>query len=57
MTFTVIIRVPINQDGWEGTDHLPTLQIEACTPKDARAKVSTILAHMPKETWADITPV
>ena len=57
MTFTVIIRVPINQNGWEGTAHLPALQIHADTPRDARAKVSVILDHMPKETWADITPV
>jgi len=33
------------------------LQIHADTPRDARAKVSVILEHMPKETWADITPV
>jgi hypothetical protein len=57
MTFVLIFRVPIDRNGWTGTDHLPTLQIEACTPKDARAKVSTILAHLPEGTWADITPV
>jgi len=57
MTFTVILRVPINQNGWVGTDHLPTLQIHADTPRDARAKVSVVLAHMPEGTWADVTPV
>ena len=57
MTFVLILHVPIDHNGWTGTDHLPTLQVEACTLEDARAKVATILALLPVGTWADITPV
>ncbi len=57
MTFALTIRVPIDQHGWKGTDHLPTLQIDACTWEDAEAKVSIILAHMPPETVGELVPV
>jgi len=56
MTFILTIRVPINQNGWEGMAHLPALQIDACTQQDAEAKVSVILSHMPRGSAGDLVP-
>ena len=56
MIFILTIRVPINQNGWEGMDHLPTLQIDAPTWKDAEARLSIILAHMPPATVGELIP-
>jgi hypothetical protein len=57
MTFVLTIRVPIDEHGWKGMDHLPTLQIDAPTRKDAEARVSIILAHMPPDTVGELVPV
>ncbi len=50
MDFSVQISVPIEEDGWEGVDHLPTLQIYAPTEKDAEGRLEDIVKHMPDGT-------
>ena len=50
MDFSVQISVPIEEDGWEGVDHLPTLRIYAPTEKDAEGRLEDIVKHMPDGT-------
>ena len=42
---------------WEGTNHLPTLQIEAPTRGDAQARMRDVVSHMPEGTTFDLVAV
>jgi len=55
--FILTISVPRNDaGGWEGTIHLPTLQLEASTWKDAEQRVADIIQHLPTGSVGDLVP-
>ena len=56
MLFILTISVPRMVGGWEGRDHLPTLQLEASTWEDAESKVNDIIQHLPTGSVGDLVP-
>lgn len=52
--FIFQISVPSSSNGWEGSDHLPTFRVEATSRSEARAKIASLLAHLPKGCTVNI---
>ena len=50
MQFSIIITVPTESNGWTGTIHLPTIQIQAPTKPDAIERMFDVIKYMPKGT-------
>lgn len=50
MQFSIIITVPTGSNGWNGTIHLPSIQMHAPTERDATARMRDIIKHMPEGT-------
>ena len=56
-TFNVQITVSLDDNGWLGTRHLPTLQVVAHTKTGAISKVNDIVKHMPIGTAVHLIEV
>jgi hypothetical protein len=57
MQFVIQIAIPVNDNGWEGTQFLPTIQMSAPCKVDAIARVATIISFMPEGTTYTIAAI
>ena len=48
MTFNFWFIVPLEDNGWTGTRHMPTLTIHASTQLHAERMADEILKHLPQ---------
>lgn len=45
--YTIWIVIPTDNDGWEGSAHLPTYLVLAFSRDEAEAKAQNLVDHLP----------